>query len=129
VIHSVRAPTVGYRISAGRVTIFYTPDVVWIHDREQALGGARIYIGDGATIHQNMIRRDRNSGELIGHATIPQQLTWCRKEGVSKMIVTHCGSEIVSGDERSVRADLRRLAKERGVEVEIAYDGMERILR
>lgn len=129
VIHSIRAPAVGFRISAGRVRVFYVPDVVWIHDREEALHGAQAYIGDGATIHRSLIRRDSNSGELIGHATITQQLTWCRKEGVPKMIVTHCGSDIVSGDERSVGAELRRLAKERGVAVEIAHDGMERVLR
>jgi len=129
VIHSTRAPAVGYRISAGRVTIFYVPDVVWIHDREQALADLRLYIGDGATIRRNMVRKDKRSGELIGHATVAQQLTWCRKEGVPKMIVTHCGSDIVGGDERSVGAELRRLAGDRGVEVEIAHDGMAKVLR
>jgi len=45
------------------------------------------------------------------------------------MIVTHCDSDIAGGDERKVGAELRRLAAERGVEVEIAHDGMERVLR
>lgn len=66
---------------------------------------------------------------LVGHATIAQQLTWCRKEGVPKMIVTHCGRDIVAADEREAGARLRRLAGERGVEVEIAHDGMELVLR
>ncbi|MDT8408145.1 MAG: MBL fold metallo-hydrolase [Wenzhouxiangellaceae bacterium] len=129
VIHSTRAPAVGYRITAGRVAVFYVPDVVWIHDRDEALKDVRVYIGDGATIHRNMVRKDRKSGELIGHATIAQQLTWCRKEGVPGMIVTHCGSDIVGGDERRVGAELRKLAKERGVAVEIAHDGQEKVLR
>ena len=128
VIHSPRAPAVGYRIRAGRVAVFYVPDVVWIHDRDKALDGVRVYVGDGATIHREMVRKD-SQGELIGHATIAQQLTWCRKEGVDKMIVTHCGADIVGGDERSVGAELRRLGYERDVAVEIAHDGMEKLLR
>jgi phosphoribosyl 1,2-cyclic phosphodiesterase len=127
--HSTRAPAVGYRISAGRVTVFYVPDVVWVHDRGEALRGAQVYIGDGATIHRNMVRKDKTSDKLVGHATITQQLTWCAKEGVPRMIVTHCGSDIVGGDERKVGPELRRLAGERGVAVEIAHDGMQRVLR
>jgi hypothetical protein len=44
------------------------------------------------------------------------------------MIVTHCGSDIVAGDERRLGAALRGWGRERGVEVEIAHDGMERVV-
>lgn len=125
--HSTRAPAVGYRITAGEVTVFYAPDVVYIHDREEALKNARLYIGDGATLTGSLVRRD---GEhLIGHTPVRTQLTWCREEGVPRMIVTHCGSEIVEGDERTLGAELRKMARDRGVKVEIAHDGMERVLR
>lgn len=128
VLHSTRAPAVGYRISAGRVTVFYVPDVVYIQERSDALSGARAYIGDGATITRSMVRR--SSGTLIGHAPVRTQLTWCGKEGVPKMYVTHCGSEIVKGDERKLGAELRNMAAERGVKkVTIAGDGMKLILR
>lgn len=43
------------------------------------------------------------------------------------MIVTHCGSDIVGGDERTVSAKIRAFATEHGVEAEIAHDGMERV--
>lgn len=128
VIHSTRAPAVGYRITAGKVAIFYVPDVVWIHDRTEAFANIRVYIGDGATIDRDFVRKDKK-GRLIGHIPIRTQLTWCQKEGVPKMIVTHCGAQIVDADEREVRAKLNELARERGVEVEIAYDGMEAVLR
>jgi hypothetical protein len=52
-------------------------------------------------------------------------LTWCEKEGVPLAIITHCGSEIVTGDERKLSANLRRIAAEHGVEVCIGYDGMK----
>lgn len=45
------------------------------------------------------------------------------------MIVTHCGSQIVAGDKRKLGPQLDQLARERGVEVEIAYDRMEIVLR
>lgn len=126
--HSLRAPAVGYRIEAGRAAIFYVPDVVWIPDRSAAFAGIQLYVGDGATLTRNMVRRDRESGELFGHATIRRQLGWCAAEGVPEMVVTHCGSDIVAGDERRVGARLRAMARERGVRVTIAHDGMERVL-
>lgn len=125
--HSIRAPAVGYRITAGRVSVFYGPDLVYIEDRAEALGGCRLYIGDGATMTQSFVRR--RGKRLIGHAPVRTQLTWCRKEGVPRAIISHCGKEIVEGDERALAAELRAMAKERGIEAELAYDGLEVVLR
>jgi phosphoribosyl 1,2-cyclic phosphodiesterase len=125
--HSTRAPAVGYRITAGQVTIFYAPDVVYVHDRAAALAGVKLYVGDGATVTQSFVRKVDDA--LIGHTPIRTQLTWCQKEGVPRAIFTHCGSQIVEGDERTLGAEIRALAEERGVEVEIAHDGMEVVLR
>lgn len=121
--HSILAPAVGYRVSAGRARIFYVPDLVFIHDRAAALKNVQLYIGDGATVTRSFIRRRGNT--LIGHAPVRTQLTWCEKEGVPRAIITHCGSEIVTGDERKLSVQLRALAAERGMKVCIAYDGME----
>lgn len=129
--HSTRAPAAGYRVRAGRATVFYAPDVVYVPERQAALAGCRLYVGDGATIDGSLVRRPE-PGTLVGHAPVRTQLTWCQKEGVPKMIVTHCGSQIVKGElERpeAIREKLRRYAAERGVEVEVAYDGMEIVLR
>jgi phosphoribosyl 1,2-cyclic phosphodiesterase len=121
--HSILAPTVGYRVSAGRMSIFYVPDLVFIHDRTDALKNVQIYIGDGATVTRSFIRKRGKT--LIGHSPVRTQLTWCQKEGVSRAVITHCGSEIVTSDEREVSAKVRAMAAERGVEVCIAYDGMK----
>jgi phosphoribosyl 1,2-cyclic phosphodiesterase len=125
--HSLRAPAVGYRITAGRVSLFYVPDVVYIHQRNEALRGAQVYIGDGATLERSFVRR--RGDRLMGHTPVRTQLTWCQKEGVARAIITHCGSEIVSGDERKLRAQLSHLAEERGIRAEIAHDGMQLVLR
>jgi phosphoribosyl 1,2-cyclic phosphodiesterase len=125
--HSTRAPAAGFRITAGQVSIFYVPDVVYIEDREDALRAVRVYVGDGATITRSMVRK--SDGHLIGHVPIRTQLTWCDKEGVPRAIFTHCGSEIVKGDERVLGARIGALASERSVEAQIAHDGMELVLR
>ena len=125
--HSTVAPAVGYRITAGRPVVFYCSDVVHIEDRTAALSGARLFIGDGATITRSMVRLQGK--KLVGHAPIRTQLTWCQKEGVPRAVFTHCGSEIVAGDEREIGAEVNALARERGVEAEIAFDGLEIILR
>lgn len=125
--HSIRAPAVGYRITAGRVTVWYAPDVVYIEHREQALADCALYIGDGATLTRSFVRKRGDA--LIGHTPVRTQLTWCQKEGVPRAVITHCGSEIVEGDERTLGAELRSMARQRDVRAEIAHDGQTIILR
>jgi len=124
--HSLLAPAVGYRVSAGRGCIFYAPDLVFIHDRTAALKEVGVYIGDGATLTHLFIRK--RGDRLIGHAPVRTQLGWCAKEGVPRAIITHCGSESVTSDERRSAEGLRTMAKERCIEAQIAYDRMELIL-
>ncbi len=125
--HSTKCPAVGYRIAVGEVTIFYAPDLVYIQDREAALTGCDAYIGDGATIDRNFVRRQKDTGQLIGHTPVRTQLTWCRKLDVPKMFVTHCGSQIVTGGRAAVEA-IEGYAAERDVQVEVATDGMQAVL-
>jgi phosphoribosyl 1,2-cyclic phosphodiesterase len=124
--HSILSPAVGYRVSARRARIFYAPDLIFIHERSAALKEVQVYIGDGATVTQSFIRKRGKA--LIGHSAIRTQLTWCQKEGVPRAIITHCGSEIVTGDERDIAANLSTIAAERHVKVQIAYDGMKVVL-
>jgi phosphoribosyl 1,2-cyclic phosphodiesterase len=125
--HSILAPAVGYRISAGKAAVFYCPDLIFIENRREALSGVRLYIGDGATLTRSFVRRRKD--RLIGHAPVRTQLTWCAKEGVPRAVITHCGSEIVGGDEELITREIRKMAAERGIEAEIAYDGLEVVLR
>ncbi len=124
VLHSIRCPAVGYRITCKKIKFFYVPDVAYIPDIDEAFQSIQFYIGDGATPWRPMIRKNKQTGEIFGHATIRQQLTWCHKQHVPKMIITHCGSEIVS-KEKLVLPRIQEFAKQRGVEVVLAYDGLE----
>jgi hypothetical protein len=86
----------------------------------------QLYIGDGATVSHSFVRK--RGERLIGHAQVRTQLGWCAKEGVSRAIITHCGSEIVTGNERQLAARIAAMAHELGVEARIARDGMKVIV-
>jgi phosphoribosyl 1,2-cyclic phosphodiesterase len=125
--HSLRAPAVGYRITAAKASVFYAPDLVSIHGQRRALEGLDAYVGDGAAITRGIVRRP--DGTRIGHASIRTQLDWCAEAGVRRAIFTHCGSEIVRGDERAAAAKVAALGRERRVGAAIAFDGMEAMVR
>lgn len=125
--HSLCAPGVGFRVTAGKNTVFIVHDVISIEMQQQALQNIDLYIGDGATITRSIMRRSHD--HLIGHTTIRNQLNWCQDQSVPRAVFTHCGSQIVKGDERKLGAQVRGLGKERDVEAEIAHDGMEILLR
>jgi phosphoribosyl 1,2-cyclic phosphodiesterase len=127
VVHSLRAPAVGYRVCAGRSKLFYVPDVVAIEERHEALCGIDLYVGDGSSLIRSLVRR--RGDELFGHTTIRAQLGWCEQEGVKRAVFTHCGRQVVEGDERTLRPKLASLAADHGVEARFAYDGMEVMLR
>jgi len=120
VAHSIRCPAVALRIQADDAVFVYAPDVIAIPQRETALDGAMVYVGDGSTIAGRLVRRvDR---ALVGHAPIRTQLGWCAEAGISVARFTHCGREIVTGDERRLGPQVRRLGRERGVDAAIAGD-------
>ena len=122
VVHSVRAPAVGYRIAAGGVRLFYVPDVLGLPARAAALRGIRLYVGDGASIVRPIVRR--RGRRRFGHAPIREQLAWCRAEGVRTAVFTHCGSQIVAGDEARSAARVAAIAAACGVAARLAHDGM-----
>jgi phosphoribosyl 1,2-cyclic phosphodiesterase len=126
VVHSLRAPAVGFRIEARGRSFFYVPDVVAIVEPLAALSGIDLYVGDAATMTRPMVRR--RGGRLFGHTTVRAQLGWCEKAGVRHAVFTHCGGEIVDGDERRLGAKLRAMARERGLTARFAYDGLEMAL-
>lgn len=121
--HSIHAPAVGYRITAGKRSIFYVPDVVDIHDKQRALEGIDLYVGDGAIITRTLLVRKKDHS--IGHAPIREQITWCQDAGVSRAIFTHCGTEITMGDSDEIDQKLTDLGAAVGMHVQCAYDGME----
>lgn len=124
--HSINAPAVGYRISVGRRTLFYVPDVLHLPGREKALSSITLYVGDGASINRPIVRRQNET--QVGHASIATQLAWCAEAGVPRAIFTHCGSGIVAGS-RDVEHQITRLGTSSGVETRVAHDGLQITVR
>jgi phosphoribosyl 1,2-cyclic phosphodiesterase len=126
-VHSPRAPAVGYRVSAGKAAFFYAPDLVEIWHRPAALAGVLLYVGDGASFKRSLIRIIE--GRPAGHISIAVQIGWCAEERVPRAIFTHCGSQIVAGDEARVLSRMRDLGIEKRVQVSLAHDGLRLNLR
>jgi hypothetical protein len=82
-----------------------------------------IFIGDGATVLRPLLRRRGNV--LIGHASSASQLKWCHEAGVHRAIFTHCGSQIVAGDEQKAAAKVHELGEHLGIDAGLAYDGLQ----
>ena len=120
--HSVLAPAVGYRVTAGLSRIFYVPDVARLPNPVGALRDVDLFVGDGATLDRPLIRR---RGSLhIGHATIRTQLEWCAAAGVRDAVFTHCGSAVVRSEPPEIAAALAAMAREHGIRARFAYDGL-----
>jgi phosphoribosyl 1,2-cyclic phosphodiesterase len=125
--HSLLAPAVGYRITAGSSRIFYVPDVARLPNALAALQDIDLYVGDGATLDRPLIRR--RGSVRIGHATVATQLEWCKAAGVKDAVFTHCGSGIVRSEPRKIAAALLAMAREHGVRARFACDGMRMTVR
>jgi hypothetical protein len=61
---------------------------------------------------------------LIGHASIVEQLAWCKEAGIRQAMFTHCGSQLVRSEARHAGALVRSLGREVGIDTRLAYDGL-----
>lgn len=122
VVHSLRAPAVGYRVEGDGGAFFYAPDLVAIADPEAALNGVSLYIGDGASPTRPLVRRRGDA--VFGHTTIRAQIGWCAKTSVPQAIFTHCGAQIITADGRTAAAAVKRMGAQKGVRARLARDGL-----
>ncbi len=126
VIHSLRCPCVGARIARDAFTLVYSGDIVAFEEPEAALAGADLYVGDGSTLTDSLVRR-HPSGTLIGHTTVRAQLGWLARHGVMRAVFSHFGAGPIEMGEKALREALETLAAANppGCAVTAAYDGLE----
>lgn len=117
VIHSLRCPTVGYKIYVEGNKIAYNPDLIDIINKDNILYDVSYYVGDGSAIRSNLVRRRAN--QLFGHTRIITQINWCHKFGIKNIVFTHLGKEIITKEEELTKSY---------PEIILAYDGMELII-
>ena len=121
VIHSLRAPAVGFRITAGGLTIAYNPDIISPVRPRAALSGVDVYIGDGSSLTRPLVRR--HGTLLFGHTTVRAQLGWCRRFSIRRAFFVHCGKQLVEMDARELDRAVAELAGGNPITV-VARDGM-----
>ena len=122
VLHSLRCPAVCYRIS-GDSTIIYAPDILDTEKpKEIVFKGIDVLVADGSSININMVRR--RDDKLFGHAMVRTVINWCRKYNIKKLIITHCGKQIVTGAGHEIEKIISGYAGD-AVKWQIAHDGLE----
>jgi ribonuclease BN (tRNA processing enzyme) len=126
VIHSIRCPCIGARISLGEFCMVYSADIVSFEDTDTALAGADLFVGDGSTLTASLVRRHPN-GVLIGHTTVRAQLGWLARYGILRAIFSHFGREPIAMGDEALGEALHKLAAANppGCAVTAAHDGLE----
>jgi phosphoribosyl 1,2-cyclic phosphodiesterase len=121
VVHSVRAPAVGFRVTADGATIVYNPDVISIVDEARVLTNVDVYVGDGATLTRPLVRRHGDA--LFGHTTVRAQMNWCKRRDIGRAYIVHCGKQLVEMDPTELQARVDQLAGPQ-IRAVVARDGL-----
>jgi ribonuclease BN (tRNA processing enzyme) len=126
VIHSVRCPCIGARISLDGFTLVYAGDIVAFEDPDTALEGADLFVGDGSTLTASLVRR-HPSGALVGHTTVRAQLGWLARHGILRAVFSHFGRDPIAMGDEALGEALVKLAAANppGCAVTAAHDGLE----
>ncbi len=107
VIHSIRCPALGFKVSLNHKSLIYNPDLIDIVNKNKILKNVSLYIGDGSSIRSNLVRRKNN--KLFGHTRIQTQINWCRKYKISNVIFTHFGKEALSFGDKKLEKKLKQI--------------------
>lgn len=121
VVHSIRAPAVGFRVRGGGTTLVYNPDIISIVHERSVLSGVDVFIGDGASLTRPLVRR--HGGALFGHTTVRAQLGWCNRYGIRRAYIVHCGKQLVQMQPAALQARVDELAGPQ-LRATVAHDGM-----
>jgi len=122
VIHSLRCPAVCFKISGLQKCLVYAPDILdTVQPKEKVFSDIEMLVSDGSSFDINLVRS--RDGRLFGHAMIKTIINWCRNYNIKKLAVTHCGKQIVGGDEEEIINKIEEFAGN-NVNVVVAFDGM-----
>ncbi len=123
--HSLKVPSSALVIDDGTHRICYTGDMIWINkEYHHHLENLDLVITDGSFVRKNgMIRRDRETGRIYGHAGIPDLIRlFSRFAG--HILLAHFGKWFFR-DISSARRKIKALGREYGVVARAARDGQE----
>ena len=122
-IHSKIKRSCGFLIFAGGKKILYTGDMISINKRWYALiRDPDLVITEGSSFDRDLIRRDKETGEIYGHSSIPRLVSLFKRLNAKTIVIAHYGSWLVKKPEEGYRK-IKELSDQ--VKVWPAKDGEE----
>ncbi len=123
--HSKKVKSQAYLIEKNNQKILYTGDMIWINKKyHYLLENLDLVITEGSFIRKGgMIRRDKESGDIYGHAGVPNLINLFKKF-TGNIVFMHFGSWFYK-DIKKAKKQLKELGKEHGMNVIVGYDGLE----
>lgn len=123
--HSLKVQSTALVVDDGSHRICYTGDMIWINKKfHRHIQNLDLVITDGSFIRKKgMIRRDRQTGRIYGHAGIPA-LIRLFSNFTGQIRFVHFGNWFYR-DVAAARKRIRELGREYGVEARATRDGQE----
>jgi glyoxylase-like metal-dependent hydrolase (beta-lactamase superfamily II) len=123
--HSKLVSSQAYLVDDGHARLLYTGDMVWINKEYHYLfRQLALVITDGSYLRRGgMIRRDKDTGQIYGHAGIPNLIRMFT-EYTRDILFVHFGAWFYESAQIA-RKRLEQLGHENAVKVIAGYDGME----
>lgn len=123
--HSKRVKSTAYLLRKGVRKLLYTGDMIWINKEYHPLfQNVDLVITEGSFIRKGgRISKDRETGQLYGHAGIPDLINLF-KGSTKHILLVHFGSWFYQ-DMPEARARIEKLAKAENINIHVGYDGME----
>jgi ribonuclease BN (tRNA processing enzyme) len=122
--HSKRVKSAAYLVRKVSGSVLYTGDMIWINrEYHHLFDPVDLVITDGSYLRKGgLIRRDKETGSLFGHAGIPE-LLHLFSPVTDHILLVHFGSWFYK-DMKKARQQLKNLGKEHHVVVHVGYDGL-----
>ncbi len=123
--HSKKVKSTAYLTQKDGQKLLYTGDMIWINKEfHHLLIDSTLVVTDGSYLRKGgMIRKDKETGALYGHAGIPNLIDFFRPF-TKNILFVHFGNWFFRDIEASVDR-LVALGSEHDVNVRVGYDGME----
>jgi len=119
VVHSIKAPAVGYLIDDGNFRVFVSPDFLDLYNIGHKLGQIDVWVGDGSSPFRRIVRAANL--KKVGHASMLEQAKRAKKLGAKMVIFVHCGKDVIEGDEDEIIERIKEAVPD--IDVRIAHDG------
>jgi len=95
--HSKKVKSCAFLILRKGKKILYTSDMIWIKKKYHGyLKNCDLVITEGSSFSRDLIRKDKKTGEIYGHSSIPRLVKLFKGLGAKNIVITHFGKWLVT---------------------------------